>query len=113
MTDLFYDKYDGEMFFDIVDLEKGSEQYSFTIKAEYDGKIVGARVTVPVLIRRSLFKTYKFIKNNSQIKFASIGEESDNFICMLETLLKPAYKSSRRFSEEPDAIDFSVLNREI
>ena len=113
MTDLFYDKYDGEMFFDIVDLEKGSEQYSFTIKAEYDGKIVGARATVPVLIRRSLFKTYKFIKNNSQIKFASIGEESDNFICMLETLLKPAYKSSRRFSEEPDAIDFSVLNREI
>ncbi len=67
MTDLFYDKYDGEMFLDIVDLEKGSEQYSFTIKAEYDGKIVGARVTVPVLIRRSLFKTYKFIKNNSQI----------------------------------------------
>ena len=38
MTDLFYDNYDGEMFFDISDLEKDSEQYSFTIKAEYEGK---------------------------------------------------------------------------
>lgn len=113
MTDLFYDKYEGEMFFDIEDVERGSEEYSFTIKAAYDGKTVGARVTVPVIVRRSLFKTLKFVKTNSQLKITSIGEESDNFICALETLLKPAYKSTRRFSDEPDAIDFSVLNREL
>lgn len=113
MTDLFYDKYDGEMFFDIEDIKKGSEEYSFTIKAQYDGKIIGARVSVPVLIRRSLFKTYKFIKTNSQLKITSIGQESDDFICALESLLKPPYKSSRHFSDEPDPIDFSVLNREL
>lgn len=113
MTDLFYDKYEGEMFFDIEDIEKGSEEYSFTIKAEYDGRVVGARVSVPVIIKRSLFKTFKFIKNNSQLKIMSIGEQSDAFICALEDLLKPSYRSTKRFSEQPDAVDFSVLNREI
>lgn len=113
MRELYIDKYDGEMFFDIEDIETGNEEYSFVIKADYKGKIVGARVTIPVLIKRSLFKVIKLVKVNEQLSITSIGEESDNFICMLEELLKPSYKSSKRFSDEPDAIDYSVMNREM
>ena len=113
MTELFYDKYEGEMFFDIDEIEKNADEYSFVIKADYKGKTVGARVSVPVLVRKSLFKTYKFVKTNEQILFTSIGSESDDFICALEELLKPPYKSSKHFSEEPDSIDYAVLNREV
>ncbi len=113
MTDLFIDRYDGEMFFDISDVEYGTEEYSFTISAQYNDKTVGARVVVPVLIRRSLFKTIKLVKNNSKITFLSIGEESDNFVCALEDLLKPPFRSTKKFTDEPEGIDFSVLNRQL
>lgn len=113
MTDLFFDKYDGEMFFDISDIEFGTEEYTFVIKAQYDGKTVGVKVILPVLIRRSLFKTIKLVKNNSKIVFQSIGEESDNFVCALESLLKPPFKSTKRFTDEPEGIDFSVLNTQL
>lgn len=113
MTDLFFDKYDGEMFFDISDIEFGTEEYTFVIKAQYDGKTVGVKVILPVLIRRSLFKTIKLVKNHSKIVFQSIGEESDNFVCALEALLKPPFKSTKRFTDEPEGIDFSVLNTQL
>ncbi len=113
MTDLFYEKYDGEMFFDISDIEFGNDEYSFTISALYNEKTVGAKVVLPVLIRRSLFKTVKLVKNNSKLTFVSIGEESDNLVCALEDLLKPAFRSSRRFTEEPEGIDFTVINKQM
>lgn len=113
MTDLFFDKYDGEMFFDISDIEFGTEEYSFTISAQYNDKTVGTRVVLPVIIRRSLFKTIKLVKNNSKITFLSIGEESDNFVCALEQLLKPPFRSTKRFTDEPEGIDFSVLNNQM
>lgn len=113
MTDLFFDKYDGEMFFDISDIEFGTEEYTFVIKAQYDGITVGVKVILPVLIRRSLFKTIKLVKNHSKIVFQSIGEESDNFVCALESLLKPPFKSTKRFTDEPEGIDFSVLNTQL
>lgn len=111
MTELFYENYEGEMLFDIEDVEISENEYSFVIKAEYNGAVVGARVNVPVLIRRSLFKTIKMVKYNTKLSFTSIGQESDDFICMLEDLLKPVYRSTRKFSETPDEIDFTVLNR--
>lgn len=113
MTELFFDKYDGEMFFDVSDVEKETDSYSFVIKAQYNGDTVGARVIIPVLTRRSLFKTLKIIRPDAQLRFVSIGEESDGLICAFEDLLKPAYRSTRKFSDEPDPIDFSVLNREL
>ena len=113
MTELFYDKYDGEMFFDVSEVEKSTDSYSFVIKALYKGNTVGARVEIPIVTRRSLFKTMKFIRPDSQLAFRSIGNESDALICALEELLKPEYRSSRRFSDQPDPIDFSVLNREL
>jgi len=113
MVDLFYDNYDGEMFFDISDIESGETEYAFTLKANYNDKTVGVRVILPIIVRRSLFKTVKLVKNNSKLIFESIGEESDNFVCALEDLLKPAYKSTRKFTDEPEGIDFSVLNRQL
>lgn len=113
MTELFYDKYQGEMFFDIENVEKSNNEYSFDIKAVYNGAVVGARICVPVLIRKSLFKTFKFVKINDRISITSIGQESDALICALEDLLKPEYRSTKRFSEEPDDIDFSVINKEV
>ena len=113
MTELFFDKYNGELFFDIVSCEKNADEYVMVAKAEYKGETVGFEFSVPVVVRKGFFKTMKFIKTGAQIKFASIGEESDRFICALEELLKPAYKSSKRFSEEIETLDFSVLNREM
>ncbi len=113
MIDLFINKYEGEMLFNIEDVSHTSDLYTFIIKANYNGNTVGAKVELPVIIRKSLFKTIKLIKNNSQIRFTSIGEESDALICALEDLLKPPYKSTKRFSEEPEGIDFTVLNREM
>ena len=113
MTDLFFDKYDGEMFFEISDVECGTDEYSFTIRAQYGEKTVGAKVVFPILIRRSLFKTMKLVKNNSRLSFVSIGEESDNLVCALEELLKPPFRSTKRFTDEPEEIDFSVLNRQL
>lgn len=113
MTELFFDKYNGEMFFDIVSCEKEADEYVMVAKAEYKGETIGFQFSVPVIIRKGLFKVVKFVKTGSQIKFSSIGEESDRFICALEELLKPTYKSSKRFSEEVETLDFSVLNREM
>ncbi len=113
MTDLFFDNYSGEMFFDIDDIEQGDGKCSFTFKAEYDGKTVGARFEIPLTVKRSLFKTIKYVPPRGQAKITSIGEESDNLICAFEALLKPSYKSSRRFSETPDAVDYAILNREV
>ncbi len=111
MTELFYEQYDGEMLFDISDIETSNNELSFIIKALYNDKIVAARVTLPVIVSRALFKTVKLVKPSSQLAITSVGEESDNFICALEQLLKPPYKSSREFADETEGIDFSVLNR--
>lgn len=113
MTDLFYDNYDGEMRFDISDVEIENEKYSFVISAKYNDKIIGVKVVLPIIIQRSLFKSFKFINPKSKLVFESIGEQSDNFVCALEDLLKPPYKSTRKFTDEPEGIDFSVLNRSI
>ncbi len=113
MTNLFYDYYDGEMFFDISDVNCTDEEYSFVISAQYNEKTVGARVVLPIIVRRSLFKTIKLVKNNSRLVFESIGEQSNNFVCALEDLLKPPYKSTKKFTDEPEGIDFSVLNNQL
>lgn len=113
MTDLFYENYDGEMLFDISDIEVDNENLSFVIKSNYNDRTIGAKITIPVIVRRSFFKTVKLIKNSSQLIISSIGEESDAFICVLDELLKPGFKSSRAFTDEPEGIDFSVLNREL
>ncbi len=113
MTELFYEKYDGEMIFDISDVEFEDDKLSFVIKAEYNEKTVGAAVTIPVIVRRSFFKTTKLIKNSAQLVLSSIGEESDNFVVALEELFKPAFRSSRKFTDEPEGIDYSILNREL
>ena len=113
MTDLFLDNYDGEMLFDMDNITQNSDSLEFDIKAQYDGKTVGMHAVIPIIVKRSLFKTIKYIKPNSQLRFLSIGEESDNLIAAFEQLLKPPYKSSGKFSQTPDAIDFSVQNREL
>ncbi len=113
MTDLFYENYDGEMFFDISEVECTSDEYSFVISALYNEKTVAAKVRIPVLIRRSLFKTVKLINYNSKLVFESVGENSDNFVCALEDLLKPPYKSTKKFTDEPEPTDFTVLNRQL
>lgn len=113
MTELYYEKYEGEMFFDIENCNFGSEEYSFELRAEHNGQTVAVKVAVPVVVRRSLFKTIKFVKPSGQIKFSSVGEESDRFICALEQLYKPPFRSSKKFSEQTETLDFSVLNREM
>ncbi len=113
MTELFNEKYNGEMFFDISDVDCNQEECSFNITASYGEKVVGARIVIPIIVRRSLFKTIKLVKNNAKLYLESIGQESDNLVCALEELLKPQYKSTKRFTDEPEGIDFSVLNRQL
>ena len=113
MTELYYEKYEGEMFFDIENCNFGSEEYTFDLKADRNGETVGVQVSVPVMVRRSLFKTLKFVKPGGQVKFSSLGEESDRLICTLEELFKPPFKSSKKFSEQTETLDFSVLNKEM
>lgn len=113
MIDLYLNKYDGEMFFDISDVEYESDRVSFVIKANYNDKTVGAQVEIPLISRRSFFKSFTLIKNPGQLYISSIGEESDNLICALEELFKPSYKSSRKFAEDSEGIDFAILNREL
>ncbi len=113
MIDLFYDNYDGEMLFDISDVEKDAEGISFVIKANYNDSVVGAKVFVPTITRKAFFKTITFLKNDAQLCFSSIGEQSDNLIVCLEQLLKPKYKSSKKFTDQPEGIDFTVLNNNL
>lgn len=113
MTELFYDVYDGEMVFDIVDCQKSSDEYVLTLKSKYNNETVGFEVYLPIINRKSLFKTVTFVKPNDQIKFVSIGKPSDRFVCALEELLKPVYQSSKAFSEETEYLDYSVINREM
>lgn len=113
MIDLFIDKYDGEMFFDITDIQKDKEGLSFTFLANYEGSNVGANVFIPTITRRALFKSITLFKPNSQLVFSSIGKESDDFVVALENLLKPPFKSSKKFTDEPEGIDFSVVNPNI
>lgn len=110
MIDLFYDNYDGEMLFDISDVEKDIDGISFVIKANYNDSVVGAKVFIPTITRKALFKTITLLKTNAQLSFSSIGEESDNLIICLEQLLKPKFKSSKAFTDQPEGIDFAVLN---
>ena len=111
MIDLYLEKYNGEMFFDISDVESDNEYLSFVFKATYNNKVIGAKITIPVVIKRSFFKGTKLLKDSGSLTISSIGEESDNFICALEELFKPDYKSTRRFTDEPEPIDYVVLNR--
>ena len=113
MTELFYDKYDGEMLFDIVDCIKENDEYTFVLKSVYKGEQVGFQLSVPIVNRRSLFKSFKFVLPSGQMKFSTIGEESDRFICALEELLKPVYKSTRKFTEEIETADFTVINSQL
>lgn len=113
MTDLFYETYDGEMLFDIESLEKANDKYSFVIKSNYNGTVIGLKIEIPVIVRKTLFKTVKFLRPNGKIDFSSIGEPSDAFIKTIEELFKPQYSSSGAFSEETESLDFSVLNREM
>ncbi len=113
MTDLFYEQYDGEMLFDIESCEKTADRYTMVLKAQYNNEIVGFQISIPVIIRKSLFKVIKFVTPSSQVEMASIGEESDRFICALENLLKPVFQSTKKFSEQTETLDFSVLNREM
>ena len=113
MTELFFEKYDGEMFFDISDIEIDNENLNFVIKADCSGKTVGAKVTIPIIVRRSLFKAVKLVKNSAQLCLSSIGEESDSLVVAFEQLFKPEFKSSKKFTDEPEGIDYSVLNKEL
>lgn len=113
MTELIYEKYDGEMFFDISDIEIDEDNLSFIIKSMYNDKTVGTKVTIPVIFRRSIFKTVKLVKNSSQLCLSSIGEESDALVVAFEELFKPEFRSSKKFTDEPEGIDFSVLNKEL
>lgn len=113
MTDLFYDVYDGELTFDIVDCDKTDDLYEFVLKANYEGNEVGLKISFPIIKRRALFKSITLLNSGAQVEFSSIGIESDNLIVVLEQLLKPAYKSSGKFSENIETLDFSVLNREM
>ena len=111
MIDLYLEKYNGEMFFDISDIESDNEYLSFVFKATYNNKVIGAKITIPVVIKRSFFKGTKLLRDSGSLTISSIGEESDNFICALEELFKPDYKSTRKFTYEPEPIDYVVLNR--
>ena len=113
MTDLFYEEYDGEMLFDIENLKCDIDNYTFDIKAVYNGEVIGMNIKLPVIIRKSLFKTIKFVKPGAKLGFTSIGEESDRFVRTIETLFKAPYKSSGEFSEETETLDFSVLNKQM
>ena len=113
MTDLFYENYDGEMLFDISDVEKDFDGISFVIKANYNDLVVGAKVFIPLITRKALFKTVTFLKPDAQLCLSSIGDESDNFIVCLEELLKPKFKSTKKFTDQPEGIDFAVLNSNV
>ena len=113
MTELFYDKYEGEMFFDIENIETDSNKYKLTLSALYNGETVGFEISIPVVIRKSLFKTFKLVMPSGQVELSSSGENSDRFVCAIETLLKPAYKSTKKFSEQIETLDFSILNKEL
>ena len=110
MIELFYDSYDGEMLFDIESYEKTDDAYSMILKSKYKNEVVGFQISVPAVTRKALFKSMTFFATNGQVEFAGIGEESDRFIVAIEELLKPVYKSSEKFSEEIETVDFSVIN---
>ena len=110
MIDLFYDNYEGEMLFDISNVEKDIDGISFIFKSNYNDSVVGAKVFIPTITRKAFFKTLTFLKPDAQLCFSSIGEESDNLIVCLEQLLKPKFKSSKKFTDQPEGIDYTVLN---
>ena len=113
MTELYYENYDGEMFFDIDSLEFSNNEYTFDIKSNYNGNEIGMHISIPVIVSRSLFKSIKIIKPNGKITFETIGNESDLLVSTFEELFKPPFESSKSFSDAVETLDYSVLNKQM
>ena len=60
MTELYYENYDGEMFFDIDSLEFSNNEYTFDIKSNYNGNEIGMHISIPVIVssNRSNLREY-------------------------------------------------------
>jgi hypothetical protein len=113
MINLIGENYDGEISFDISDVETKDKAIEFVIKAEYKDQTVGARVKVPFEKKRSLFKSYTMIDPSRPLEFSSIGDESDRLIVALNEILCPDFPSSKKFSEQPAVVDFFIVNTSI
>ena len=113
MINLIGENYDGELSFDISDVQTKDNQFEFIIQAEYKEKTVGAKVKVPYEKKRALFKSFTMIDQARPLEFCSIGDESDRLIVALNEILCPDFPSSKKFSEQPAIVDFFIINTSI
>ena len=108
---LIDEEYDGELRFSIIESEISADACVLTLGA-YDGEeLVGFKVSVPVMTKKMLFKTFQFIHPNGVVTFSTIGKKSDRLISSLKKYFNPAYEPTDGFSNEAVEIDYKLRNQ--
>lgn len=108
---LIDEEYDGELRFSIIESEILADACVLTLGA-YDGEeLVGFKISIPMMTKKMLFKTFQFILPRGVATFSSIGKKSDRLIEALKTYFKPNYEPTDGFTEEPVEIDYKLRNQ--
>lgn len=105
------EEYDGELRFSIIDYSIEPDQCVMTLGAQDGEDLIGFKISVPVMTKRLLLKTFQFIMPTGTVKFSSIGEKSDRLIATLVKYFQPSYEASEEFSDEVVEIDYKLRNQ--
>ena len=108
---LIEEEYDGELRFSIIESELNADSCVLTLGG-YDGEeLVGFKISVPMMTKKLLFKTYQFIHPTGAVSFSSIGKKSDHFIEALKKYYNPSYEPTEGFTDETVEIDYKLRNQ--
>ncbi len=105
------EEYDGELRFSIIDSTITDDGCCITLGAKDGDELIGCKVTVPLITRKLLFKTFRLIPPQGAVKFESIGEKSDRMIQTLVKYYQPAYEASEFFTDEAVSVDYVLRNQ--
>ena len=111
--DLLGEEYNGDFNFKIADYDYENDYLYLTLKADYNEKVAGIVIKVPVIIKKQLFKTLKVIDNTRKIEFESVDDEcSKVLLTAFENVLKPDFKVTKKFTPDLAELDFQIENRQ-
>lgn len=110
---LFEEKYDGELLFEIENAVIDDESVTMDLLAEYQSEKVGLQVILPIQAKRMFFKTFVFPNSTKPMKFCTMGECSDRFVKVLDKIWKPDFEVDGKFDPNPVEIEYAVLNKDV
>lgn len=110
---LYEDIYDGELNFEIENLEMSADAAVMDLVSEYKGEKVGLKVSLPLQTKRVMFKNITMLAVSKPIIFTSVGESSDRLVAVLDKIWNPDFEVEGKFSSQDVEIEYTILNREM